>query len=298
MDKNDLKEFCIKNGLDLMGVCGVEPYMELEKVIKSRIKNGYVTGMEEEVIEKRIAPKSIMESAKTIIVFALPYYIGEVENSNLSKYCYGKDYHMVFNKKLETICEFLKENINDFEYKIFVDNGPLVDRYLAYLSGIGYYGINNSIITDKYGSYVFIGYIITNYNFEVDKPLYKTCMKCGRCVRECPSKAILGNFEMNPKRCLSYVTQKKEELTDEEKSLIKSSGVIFGCDICQDVCPHNKNIKETNIEEFKNDLITNLDYEEINSISNREFKRKYKDRAFSWRGKNVIKRNLEILMEE
>lgn len=103
---------------------------------------------------------------------------------------------------------------------------------------------------------------------------------------------------MDAKKCLSYITQKKGELSDDEKNIIKENKIIFGCDMCQKVCPHNKNVEMTNIEEFKNDLIEKLDLDEINRISNKEFKRRYYNRAFSWRGKGIIKRNLEILEED
>lgn len=298
MNKEKLKEFCKSIGLKCVGIAGVEPYNNLERIIKNKLANGHFTGMEEKVVEKRIKPKLIMENAKSIIVCAFPYYTGEKENSNISKYCYGKDYHIVAKEILQNICDYISEEVSGFEYKIFVDNGPLVDRHLAYLSGIGYFGINNNIITDEYGSYIFIGYIINNYEFHVDEPLPKTCIKCGKCVKYCPGNAILGNFELNPKRCLSYITQKKEDLSEEEINILKSEGKVFGCDICQEVCPHNKNIPITDILEFKENIITKLDYEEINEISNKEFKRRYGDRAFSWRGKNIIKRNMDIVLKK
>lgn len=298
MKKEKLKEFCSSIGLKYVGICGVEIDYTLEKVIKHRLSNGHITGMEEPIIENRINPRSIMENAKSIIVCAFPYYVGEYEDSNISKYCYGKDYHIVAKDIMTHIAEYLVENIEGFEYKIFVDNGPLVDRHLAYSSGIGYFGINNNIITDDYGSYVFIGYIINNYEFIPDEPLPKTCIKCGKCVEYCPGNALLGNYEMNPKRCLSYITQKKGDLEYDEIDVIRENKKVFGCDICQDVCPHNKNIKTTNIEEFSKNIISKLEYNEINEISNKEFKRRYGDRAFSWRGKNIIKRNMELILDK
>lgn len=289
MKSKELKEFCNSIGIKKIGIAGVGPYESLSKIIKHRLSNGHVTGMEEPVLENRIHPKLAMENAKSIIVCAFPYYIGEKEDSNLSKYCYGKDYHTVVKSKMEQICNYISQEVKGFEYKIFADNGPLVDRYLAYLAGIGYFGINNNIITDEYGSYVFIGYIINNYEFNPDEPLPKTCIKCGKCVEYCPGNAILGNFEMNPKRCLSYITQKKENLDDEEVRILTSNNKIFGCDICQEVCPHNKNIPITDIEEFIEDTIINLDYDDISTMSNKEFKRKFGDRSFSWRGRKIIK---------
>ncbi|CEI74045.1 MULTISPECIES: tRNA epoxyqueuosine(34) reductase QueG [Romboutsia] len=298
MNKEKLKEYFKSLGLDTVGITGVNVNYELEKKLKERIEKEHITGMEEPILENRINPKNIMKDAKSIIVCAFPYHIDNEKESNLSRYCRGLDYHIVAKELLQKVCDYLDENIEGFEYKIFVDNGPLVDRELAYLSGIGYFGINNNIITDKYGSYVFIGYIINNYEFSLDKPLDKECMKCGKCVKYCPGNALLGNYDMNPRKCLSYITQKKEELSLEEVKAIKNSGKIFGCDICQEVCPHNKNIKETHIEEFMKDLILNLDFEEIDEISNKEFKRRYGNRAFSWRGKKIIKRNIEIILEK
>lgn len=295
MNTNSLKKFCKSIGVDTVGVAGIGPYYDLEKIIKKRIDKGYITGMEEPVIEKRINPKATMGNVESIIVCAFPYYVEDNNNANISKYCYGKDYHIVVKEKLENIAKYISDKIEDFEYMVFADNGPLVDRYLATISGIGYYGINNNIITDKYGSYVFIGYILNNYKFEIDDKNEKNCIKCGKCIDNCPGGAILGSFEFNPKRCLSYITQKKEELDEEEINMLKKSNKVFGCDICQDICPHNKNISKTSIKEFYEDIMYNLDEDEILNISNKEFKRRYKEKAFSWRGKKIIQRNMEIL---
>ncbi|MFN2058292.1 epoxyqueuosine reductase [Clostridioides difficile] len=179
MDNKELKAFCNLIGLNCVGVAGVDKYDNLEKILKDRQQKGYLTGMEEPIIENRINPRHIMKDANSIIVCAFPYHINRQEknkNSNLSKYCHGKDYHIVVKDFLQQICDYISKTVTDFKYKLFVDNGPLVDRYLAYLSGIGYFGINNNIITDEYGSYVFIGYIVNNYKFEEDKPLEKVVL--------------------------------------------------------------------------------------------------------------------------
>ena len=298
MDKNRLIEICNNLGIDTVGIAPVGPYTELKKILIDRNEKQYLTGMEEEDIEKRTNPKLIMEDAKSIIVCAFPYYAGEYEDTNLSKYCYGEDYHIVTKQILNEVCLQIENEIPEFKYEIFADNGPLVDRYLAYLSGIGYFGINNNIITDKYGSYVFIAYIVNNYDFEKDIPLDKTCLKCNKCVKACPGNALLGNFEIDPRKCLSYITQKKEELSEQEEDALRKNKKVFGCDICQDICPHNKNIEVTNFPQFKENLMTKIDIDEINEISNKEFKRRYNNKAFSWRGRKLNKRNLDIIYEE
>ena len=298
MNKEKIIKLFRDKGIDTVGIASIGPYNELEKILKDRIDSDLITGMEELDLKKRINPKLIMEDAKSIIVCAFPYYLEETYNSNISKYCYGEDYHLVIKEVLTEICEEIKKEISDFNYKIFADNGPLVDRYLAYLSGIGYYGINNNIITDKYGSYVFIGYIVNNYYLEYDTPNDKTCMNCNKCVKYCPGNALEGNYKMDPRKCLSFLTQKKDDLSEDEIKKIQESKMIFGCDICQDVCPHNKNICPTNIKQFKENIITNIDVEEIDSISNKEFKRRYGNRAFSWRGRKIIKRNMDIVLKK
>lgn len=300
--KNIVKNIFKEYGVEYCGIAPVKFDGEIREILKKREKDNHLSGMEESDIEKRLDATKIMEDAKSIIVAAFPYYCGEMENSNISCYCRGYDYHLVIRGIMNDICEKIQDKFsteeNSIKTEIFVDNGPLVDRYLAYISGIGFWGMNGSIITDKYGSYVFIGYIVTNLDLEKDEPLEKTCLRCGKCIESCPGKALLKGYDMDAKKCLSYITQRKGELTDLEKHLIKKNNTVFGCDVCQNICPHNKGIEITNIEEFKNDLIENLDLEKINQLSNKEFKRSYYNRAFSWRGKGIIKRNLEILEED
>ncbi|QXM06529.1 tRNA epoxyqueuosine(34) reductase QueG [Crassaminicella indica] len=293
--KQKLKIFCKKLNIDYVGIAPVGPYNELKKILKDRAAKGYITGMEEEDLKKRIDPKETMKDAASVIVCLFPYFTGNYEDANIAKYTYALDYHRIIKEKLEVIGEFLKKHIKDFSYKPFVDTGPLVDRYIAYLAGLGYFGLNNHILTDQYGSYVFIGYIINNYPFKCDTPLDQTCIQCGKCIEKCPGGAILGNFEVDPRRCISFITQKKEALNDDEINILKKNKMVFGCDICQDVCPHNRNIEYTNIKEFRENLIYTIDEKELEELSNKAFKRKYGDRAFSWRGKKVILRNFNIL---
>lgn len=293
--KEEVREFCRSINIEYMGIAPTEPFYDFEKVWKRQIDRGYISGFEEKDINKRIYPKLTMENAESIIVCLFPYYIGDIEGANLSKSAFGLDYHLIVKEKLELIGRFLSINIEDFEYKAFVDTGPFSDRYLAYKAGLGFWGINNSIITEQYGSYVFIGYLINNYPFEPDKPMDRTCMKCMECVKKCPGQCILGDFTINPLRCKSYITQKKKELDHEEKEIMNKHSLIWGCDVCQDVCPHNKIVKKTIIKEFQEHVIYHLDYEELCQISNREFMKRYHDRSFSWRGKSVLQRNHEII---
>lgn len=235
--------------------------------------------------DARENPFLIMEDAKTIIVLAFSYYTDTT--GNLSMYARGQDYHTVTKKLSSPILDFLIDE--GYKAEFFCDNANLDERYLAHHAGLGFTGKNGFLISPEFGSYIFLAHIITNCKISPDKPQNKTCMGCRKCIDSCPTKALsTGDFYS----CLSYVTQKKGDLTESEKQLIKNNNTCWGCDICQKVCPHNSNLKETEISEFKKDLICNLTYE---NISNREFRKKYQNRAFTWRGKGVIDRNLSII---
>lgn len=294
--KDILREFCHSIQIESMGIAPQGPYFQLEKILQERRAKEQYTEFEEECIRKRIDPSLTMDDVQSVIVCLFPYQVEEETEGNVAKYTYALDYHMIIRKKLGEIGDFLASKIPGFHYQAFVDTGPLVDRYLAYLAGLGFYGLHNHIITNKYGSYVLIGYMLTNYSFEMDKPLQDKCLQCGKCQKACPGQAILGDFAMDTKQCRSYVTQKKGELTETEIEIIKKGKLVFGCDICQEVCPHNQGKALTGIKEFQEGVMTKLSYEELGSISNKEFMRRYGNRAFSWRGRKLILRNFEYLL--
>jgi epoxyqueuosine reductase QueG len=235
------------------------------------------------------------ENFNTALVALFPYYEGEKEKSNLSKYAKSLDYHKVCTDIMTKICD----EAGFFSYKVFCDTGYHIDRELAYDANLGFYGKNSMLINEKYGSFFFIAYALLNekLDFENEKSDIKTCLNCQKCVKMCPGGAILSNGKINAEKCLSSITQKKGELTKDEETLIKANGYVFGCDICQNVCPHNENIPETKIDAFLQNRIENLNLSDVENLSNREFKEKYSDYAFSWRGKNVLIRNLKIIEE-
>lgn len=231
----------------------------------------------------------VPENAKSIIVCAFSYYNGE-KKGNISRYAQGADYHLVARERMRPICEYLNEN--GFSAESFADTGALNERVLANLSGIAFLGKNQMAINEKLGSYFFIGYIVTDCELQADEPNTLSCAECGECIKACPLGALLDDGFCEDK-CLSYITQKKGELSLEEQLAIKNAKTIWGCDICQEVCPHNRKITITSIPEFRENLIIDLEMNE--SISNKEFKKMYGNRAFSWRGKGVLERNLKIV---
>lgn len=274
-------------GISAAGFCRARVYDELRGILAEN-----PTAMASGSPEERINPFLLLASAKSVMVCLFSYNCGNA-GGNLSRYARAPDYHITVSNKLSKIEELLQSR--GFEALSFCDTGPLCDRYLAYLAGLGFFGRNHALINPVWGSYTFIGYVLTSAEIEPDKPLGITCGECGRCERACPGKALAGGGFCE-EHCASYLTQKKGELSPYEREIIKKSGFAWGCDICQEVCPYNKNARTCEIGEFDTNLITSLSSDM--AASGREFKRKYKDRAFSWRGYGVILRNLEILQED
>lgn len=289
--KNEILEFAKKLNIEYTGVAPVMRYTELFEELKSRKEKYGLSEFEENDIEKRVNPHLTYPWAKSIIVCLFPYYTGEDVESNISKYARIPDYHKVVKEKLDIICEYIDKKTSS-RCEAFCDTGLLHERYLAYISGLAFRGVNTCLINEKYGTYFFIGCIVTELELESDKPQEKECIKCGKCKNVCPGQAIDGKFHIDVNRCVSYITQLKT-ITDEQKKILKGQNMIYGCDRCQDVCPYNVNAKKTPIEEFYKKRVKKLEKNELESLSNREFKEKYNEFAFSWRGKGAILKNFD-----
>ena len=243
-------------------------------------------------VEERLLGTSLF-TPKSAIVCLFPYYVEHKDPSNLSRYTWATDYHLVINEYLKKLIEKLQIINTDAQFSIHCDTSPLADRYMAYLAGLGFYGKNNCFISPKWGSYVVIGTILTTLELEPDTLLTQSCMGCNRCITACLGQC-LGHDEFKFDTCKSYLTQKKGELTSEEEHIIAKTPLVFGCDVCQEVCPHNKDIPTTPIPEFQS-VEPYIDIDELDSLTNKEFKAKYGHRAFSWRGKKILMRNQEII---
>lgn len=246
-------------------------------------------------VEERLLGTSLF-TPKSAIVCLFPYYVEHKDPSNLSRYTWATDYHLVINEYLKKLIEKLQIMNTDAQFSIHCDTSPLADRYMAYLAGLGFYGKNNCFISPKWGSYVVIGTILTTLELEPNTPLTQSCMGCNRCITACLGQC-LGHDEFKFDTCKSYLTQKKGELTSEEEHIIAKTPLVFGCDVCQEVCPHNKDIPTTPIPEFQS-VEPYIDIDELDSLTNKEFKAKYGNRAFSWRGKKILMRNQNIIEEK
>ncbi len=226
----------------------------------------------------------IPQNAKSAIAIIFPYYNKNAMEGNISAYCSVADYHIVVMKQLKSICEDLKNAFGEYSFEPFVDASPIDEVDMAVKAGLGVKGENSLLITPQWGSFVFIGEILTD--MELPAVLYedKGCAKCGLCAKMCPGGAV-NCGKVATEKCASHISQKKGELTQEETAILKKAKTVFGCDICQKVCPHNRNIEEgENL--FSDDIVNTVERQTVKDI--------YKSRAFGFRGLKTLERNLDI----
>lgn len=292
--KSEIVQFANSLGIYYIGFSDIDFNSGFIEELLYRKEKGFLSGFEESDYLKRVDVKGLMKDAKTIISIAVPYKTIDIEKSKpyFSKSALGIDYHRVVIDKLSQLSEFIKEKYNG-SCLYFCDIGPLADREIAKKCGIGFYGKNTCIITERFGSYVFLGEIVTDIYIERDGEKDLGCDSCDLCMRACPVQAIEMPYRLNAKKCLSYISQKKERLSLQE---IDDLGTrIYGCDTCQDVCPYNRKAEKSNIKEFVPEKWNyDVDINYILNLSNKEFKSSFGLTSAGWRGKKIIMRNAII----
>jgi len=221
-------------------------------------------------------------SAAIAIIF--PYYNKSAFGGNISAYCSVQDYHTIVMKQLKSISEKLAEKYPGHSFIPFVDSSPVDEVDMAVKAGLGVKGDNGLLIHPLFGSYVFIGEILTTLPLETTCCENTGCLHCGRCAALCPGGAISAG-RVNTETCASHISQKKGELTEKETEILSRAHTVFGCDICQNVCPMNRNVQESE-NLFSDDIISTITAENVENL--------YKIRPFGWRGLPVLKRNLGI----
>lgn len=288
-----VKEGAKAIGFNLVGITSAEPMLELEPILRARQKEGKESPFVTSNIKKRIDPKQYFPEGESILMVGLNYYYPLSSNQTCCKfarYTWGEDYHRVIGEKLEQLGVKLKQIEPKLEYKIFVDTGPLVERELARRAGLGFIGKNGTLINPDFGSWIFLGGMVLNLDLEEDSSLIGDCGNCKLCLKSCPPKAIEKPYQINPHLCLSYITQKKGHLTEEECKQINNR--IYGCDTCQEVCPINRKAAKTAKEErLKGKKHVFLTPKEIIKLSKKELESYFGNTAAFWQGSNLIKRN-------
>ena len=299
--KEEIINLAKKIGISKIGFTTADDFDYLEKSLRLAVEEGRNSGFEHKNIEERIKPKLSLASAKTIISIAVAYPHKLKQQPQKTAYKRGKftpnswglDYHYVLQDKLDRLAKGIEELTADFEYKGMVDTCALVDTAVAQRAGIGFIGKNGLVISKEFGSYMFLGELITNLDIEPDQPVDYGCGDCNRCVTACPTSCLIGDGSMNAKRCLSFQTQDKGVMDLEFRKKIKT--VIYGCDICQICCPYNKGLDNPLATEIDPDL-SHPELLPFLELSNGQFKEKFGHVAGSWRGKNILQRNAIIAL--
>jgi len=292
-------------GFDLVGFAKVVELKVETDNLEQWLKNGYQAGMKylEQNGEKRKNVSKILSSGKSVISLGVNYFKDEHHSQNdsngkISRYAWGKDYHLILWAMLDELEEELKASDPGFESISYVDTGPVMDKAWATRAGIGWLGKHSNIINREFGSWIFIANIITNSVFDYSEQIPDFCGSCTTCIDACPTDAIIADYIVDSNKCISYLTiENKSEIP--EKFNGKFDGWLFGCDICQDVCPWNKKFStETYIKDFLHPKNKEMNLEEVLKINETEFKEKFKLSPVKRSKLKGLKRNAEFLIKK
>ena len=249
--------------------------------------------------DKRLDPTKLVEGSNSVISLLLNYYPSESQTENapkISKYAYGEDYHLVIKDKLKLLVESMKEEIGDIQGRVFVDSAPVMDKAWAKKAGLGWLGKNTNLIHPKEGSFFFIAEIISDLSFTQDPPMRDYCGTCTKCLDACPTNALATPYQIDASRCISYLTiELKDQLLPQQFNESMENW-MFGCDICQDVCPWNRFSKAHQEKRFNPDFeLLNLNTNDWQALTSDHFEILFKNSAIKRTGFQGLKRNINFL---
>ena len=305
--KKNYSDFIKNKSIELGFIsCGISKSGFLENEIgrfESWLKNNYHGQMSymERNFDKRMDTRKLVDGSKSVISLLFNYYPSKEINNNsfkISKYAYGKDYHFIIKDKLKTLLSSMRNEIGEIDGRVFVDSAPIMEKAWAKKSGLGWIGKNTNLISKKTGSFFFIAEIIVDLELEYDNEVTDHCGSCNACLDACPTDALYEPYKIDASKCISYFTiELKEQFPNDLKK--DFNDWIFGCDICQDVCPWNK-FSRPNEEPLLNPL------KEINQYSKKDwleltdevFKVVFKGSPIERTKFNGLKRNIQYANEQ
>ena len=288
-------------GFDYVGISKAEFLEEEAPRLENWLNNnmhGQMSYMQN-YFDKRLDPRLLVPGAKSVISLLLNYFPSENQVDDtapkISKYAYGKDYHIVIKEKLNQLLEFIKENIGEVDGRAFVDSAPVMDKAWAKKGGLGWIGKNSNLINKSSGSFYFIAELILDLDLEYDGAVKDYCGTCTKCIDACPTDAIIAPYVVDGSKCISYFTiELKENIPDDVKG--KMENRMFGCDICQDVCPWNRFSKPHQEPLFKpNEELLGMKKEDWIELTEETFRRVFKDSAVKRTKFTGLKRNIAFL---
>ncbi|MGC9505822.1 tRNA epoxyqueuosine(34) reductase QueG [Baaleninema sp.] len=257
LNSDRIKQKAYELGFHLVGIAAAESPPENVRQLQNWLAQGYHADMDWMKNPKRQDVKACFPEAKSVIAVALNYYTPdeqpqEDDFAKISRYAWGRDYHRVLDKKLKAFALWLQSQGEGIRAKYYADTGPVQDKAWAQQAGLGWIAKNGNVITRKYGSWVFLGEILTNLDLEIDRPHTEHCGTCTRCLQACPTDAIVRPFVVDANRCIAYHTIENRSDTLPPDIAKNLQGWVAGCDICQEVCPWNQRFAtETDVEEFR-----------------------------------------------
>jgi epoxyqueuosine reductase len=295
-----VKSEAARLGFDFCGISKAEFLKEEARSLEKWLREGRHGAMKymENYFDKRLDPRLLLPGARSVISLLFNYYPSQSQNPDapqISKYAYGDDYHEIIRDRLNLFLASLKEQIGDISGRAFVDSAPVLDKAWAKKSGLGWMGKNSNLITRQSGSFFFIAELIVDLELEPDGPIKDYCGTCTRCIDACPTEAIIEPYVVDGSRCISYLTiELKDAIPSEFQG--KMGNWVFGCDVCQDVCPWNS-FAAPHSEPLLNDGrgMLSLSEREWNEVTEETFKVIFGKSAVKRTKFRGLKRNLDFL---
>jgi epoxyqueuosine reductase len=284
--------------------CGISRAICLQSEashLKRWLRENYHDSMTymENHVEKRVDPTKLVEGAQSVISVIINYFPSKSQADPdapvVSKYAYGEDYHAVIRQKLKLLLHFINKSITPANGRAFVDSAPVLDRAWAAKAGLGWIGKNTNLISPEIGSFVFIGSLIVDIPLLADNPIADLCGDCNRCIRACPTGAIVKPQVLDARRCISYLTiENKGDIDPGFKNKMKNR--VFGCDICQDVCPWNRKAVPHQVKEFEPLTgLLEMTRQEWHALDETHFKKLFSTSAVKRPKFEGLRRNIEFL---
>lgn len=298
-----IKARALELGFMYCGVSKADFLADEAQKLDTWLKNGFHGKMSymENHFDKRLDPRLLVDDAKSVVSLLLNYFPQETQNPNspkISKYAYGQDYHDVIKEKLRELFQFIHDEIGEVSGRIFVDSAPVMDKAWAKRSGLGWVGKNTNLIHPKHGSFFFIAELILDLDLEPDGPIKDYCGTCTRCIDACPTEAIIEPYVVDGSKCISYLTIELKDAIIPNEFKGKMDDWMFGCDICQDVCPWNRFSKLHTEPKFDpHESLLKMNKTDWNDLTEEVFKELFRNSAVKRTKFSGLKRNLGFLRD-
>ena len=296
---DEIKQKALAIGFDACGICRAQDSGQ-DTYYRQWLSAGYQAGMDylERNVDKRIDPRLLVPGAKSIISVALNYFPPTFLPDDVPQfayYAYGLDYHEVVKKKLSLLCDFVRDRFPEVNGRFFCDSAPVLERYWAAQAGIGFIGKNTLLIIPGKGSYFFLGELIIDLELDYDKPISQHCGSCRRCLDACPTKAIDQPYVLNAGKCISYQTiENKGDIDADIQPLLSNN--VYGCDICQKVCPWNRFAKPNQTPDFfPTEEFLSLDLAKLKAMDEDTYRHIFRRSAVKRAKFSGLKRNVEAI---